>query len=99
MGSGPDDLQHRPSEHVVHDVEELREDIEFEREMLDESIKHDYSTSTTGIVPLTRRRPLWHFAGLWTTFAAGDAAPRSLRGAAWPLALGTARSALVYGSK
>jgi purine-cytosine permease-like protein len=38
---------------------------------LQESIRHDYSTSETGIVPLNRRRPLWHFAGLWTTFAAG----------------------------
>src|SRR5437667_10219963 len=47
------------------------EDLAYEREVLDESIRHDYSTSDTGIVPLTRRRPQWHFAGLWTTFAAG----------------------------
>jgi purine-cytosine permease-like protein len=38
---------------------------------LHESISHDYSTSETGVVPLDRRRPQWHFAGLWTTFAAG----------------------------
>jgi len=61
---------HRRQE-FAHDVEELKEDIAFEREALDASIKHDYSTSDTGIVPLDRRRPLWHFAGLWTTFAAG----------------------------
>ena len=42
-----------------------------EHVVLEESIQHDYSTSDTGIVPLDRRRPLWHFAGLWTTFAAG----------------------------
>jgi len=71
MGSRRKGLQHNPSHEVVHDVEELREDLEFEREVLDESIRHDYSTSTIGIVPLTRRRPLWHFTGLWTTFAAG----------------------------
>src|SRR5207248_4756823 len=47
------------------------EDLAFERETLDESIKHDYSTSDTGIVPLNRRRPMWHFMGLWTTFVAG----------------------------
>ena len=38
---------------------------------LHESIEHDYSTSNQGIVPLHRRRPIWHFAGLWTTMAAG----------------------------
>ena len=47
------------------------EDLAFERETLDESIRHDYSTAETGIVPLDRRRPMWHFAGLWTTFVAG----------------------------
>ncbi|TMK95404.1 MAG: hypothetical protein E6G42_02960, partial [Actinobacteria bacterium] len=47
------------------------EDLAYEREVLDESIRHDYSTSDTGIVPLTRRRPMWHFMGLWTTFVAG----------------------------
>jgi purine-cytosine permease-like protein len=71
MSSDGGDLHHRPSQEVVHDIDELREDLGYEREMLDESIAHDYSTSSTGIVPLTRRRPIWHFAGLWTTFAAG----------------------------
>jgi purine-cytosine permease-like protein len=47
------------------------EDLAYEREVLEESIRHDYSTSETGIVPLNRRRPMWHFAGLWTTFVAG----------------------------
>jgi len=46
-------------------------DLQAERAVLQESIRHDYSTSDTGIVPLNKRRPLWHFAGLWTTFAAG----------------------------
>lgn len=46
-------------------------DLQGEGAALQESIRHDYSTSETGIVPLNRRRPLWHFAGLWTTFAAG----------------------------
>jgi purine-cytosine permease-like protein len=71
MGSGPDDLHHHPREEIAHDVEELREVLGYEREVLGESIRHDYSTSVTGIVPLSRRRPLWHFAGLWTSFAAG----------------------------
>src|ERR687885_1320471 len=61
----------RARQEFAHDVPELEEDLAFEREMLDESIKHDYSTSDTGIVPLNRRRPQWHFMGLWTTFVAG----------------------------
>lgn len=40
-------------------------------EHLEESFAHDFSTSETGIVPLDRRRPLWHFAGLWLTFQSG----------------------------
>jgi purine-cytosine permease-like protein len=56
---------------IAHDVEDLREDLAFERQTLDESVRHDYSTSETGIVPLDRRRPMWHFMGLWTTFVAG----------------------------
>src|SRR5258708_12147495 len=56
---------------IAHDVDEIRADLEFERHELDASIKHDYSTSDTGIVPLDRRRPMWHFMGLWTTFVAG----------------------------
>jgi purine-cytosine permease-like protein len=61
--------EHGPHHHDVE--EELRHDLAFERATLDESIKHDYSTADTGIVPLDRRRPMWHFAGLWTTFVAG----------------------------
>src|SRR5579871_432881 len=53
---------------IAHDLDDLRHDIEFEREELHSSIEHDYSTS---IVPLTHRRPMWHFLGLWTTFVAG----------------------------
>jgi purine-cytosine permease-like protein len=60
-----------PREEIAHDLPEIREDLTFEREVLDESIRHDYSTSDTGIVPLGRRRPMWHFMGLWTTFVAG----------------------------
>jgi len=56
---------------LAADVEDLRHDIEFERAELDRSIKHDYSTSESGVVPLDRRRPMWHFLGLWTTFVAG----------------------------
>ena len=65
--------EHGPHHHHdVHEVEEvLRHDLAFERATLDESIKHDYSTADTGIVPLDRRRPMWHFMGLWTTFVAG----------------------------
>lgn len=51
--------------------QQLGDDLGYERAELDASIKHDYSTSDTGIVPLDRRRPMWHFAGLWTTFVAG----------------------------
>jgi purine-cytosine permease-like protein len=58
-------------EDIAHDVEELRADIAFERAELASAIKHDYSTAETGIVPLTHRRPMWHFLGLWTTFVAG----------------------------
>src|ERR687884_1892146 len=56
---------------VASDVDDLRADLEFERTELDESVRHDYSTSDTGIVPIDRRRPMWHFMGLWTTFVAG----------------------------
>src|SRR5919201_210566 len=61
----------RPRHEIATDVDDLRADLEFEREELERSIRHDYSTSDTGIVPLDRRRPMWHFAGLWTTFVAG----------------------------
>jgi purine-cytosine permease-like protein len=58
-------------EEIAHDVDEIRRDLAFERASLDESISHDYSTAETGIVPLDKRRPMWHFMGLWTTFVAG----------------------------
>ncbi len=70
MSTGGPERPHSREE-IAHDVEELREDLAFERSVLDESVKHDYSTSDTGIVPLDRRRPMWHFMGLWTTFVAG----------------------------
>jgi hypothetical protein len=69
MSTGPGGPHHR--EEIAHDVEDLREDLAYERAALDASVKHDYSTSDTGIVPLDRRRPMWHFMGLWTTFVAG----------------------------
>lgn len=57
---------------LTHEVEEyFSGDIEIERESLHDSVAHDYSTSSTGIVPLDRRRPMGHFIALWTTFAAG----------------------------
>jgi purine-cytosine permease-like protein len=69
MSTGPEEP--RQLDEIAHDVEDLREDLAFERAALDESVRHDYSTSDTGIVPLDRRRPMWHFMGLWTTFVAG----------------------------
>src|ERR671938_1436926 len=69
MSTGPE--QPRARQEIAHDVEDLRDDLAFERATLDESVRHDYSTSDTGIVPLDRRRPMWHFMGLWTTFVAG----------------------------
>jgi cytosine permease len=60
--------RHNP-EQITHELEErLLGDIEIERESLQESIAHDYST---GLVPLDKRRPIGHFIALWTTFAAG----------------------------
>jgi purine-cytosine permease-like protein len=53
---------------IATDVDDLRDDLAFERRELEASIEHDYSTT---IVPLDRRRPMWHFMGLWTTFVAG----------------------------
>jgi purine-cytosine permease-like protein len=61
----------RPQHEIATDIEDLRADLDYERGQLDASIRHDYSTSDTGIVPLDRRRPMWHFMGLWTTFVAG----------------------------
>jgi purine-cytosine permease-like protein len=40
---------------------------------LRESLQHDFATPLNGAVPMSRRRPLWHFAGLWTTFTTGFA--------------------------
>lgn len=34
-------------------------------------VEHDYSTSRTGVVPLTERRSRYHFLSLWITLAAG----------------------------
>jgi purine-cytosine permease-like protein len=62
--------EHHPEE-IAHDVADIRADVAYERDQLDASIKHDYSTSETGVVPLDKRRPMWHFMGLWTTFVAG----------------------------
>jgi purine-cytosine permease-like protein len=56
---------------IARDPEDIAADLEYEREVLDESIRHDYSSSDVGIVPLSRRRPIWHFAGLWLTLQAG----------------------------
>src|ERR671933_2458328 len=69
MSTGPEGPH--PRQEIAHGGDDLRDDLAFERASLDESVKHDYSTSDTGIVPLDRRRPMWHFAGLWTTFVAG----------------------------
>jgi cytosine permease len=44
---------------------------EFAREELEKELLHDYSTSSTGIVPLSERRSLYHFLALWVTLAAG----------------------------
>src|SRR5438552_2835397 len=56
-------------ESLAHEVEDyFAGDIEIERESLEASMQHDYST---GIVPLNKRRPIGHFIALWTTFVAG----------------------------
>src|SRR3954453_20172928 len=44
---------------------------EFSREELAKDLAHDYSTSTFGVVPLSRRRSRYHFVALWVTLAAG----------------------------
>jgi purine-cytosine permease-like protein len=62
--------EHHP-EQIAHDAADIRADVAYERDQLDASIKHDYSTTETGVVPLDKRRPMWHFMGLWTTFVAG----------------------------
>jgi purine-cytosine permease-like protein len=65
----PADQDHETLAREVEDY--FASDIEIEREALHDSVAHDYSTSSTGIVPLDRRRPIGHFIALWTTFAAG----------------------------
>jgi hypothetical protein len=47
----------QPTREVAVDLKDIERDLEFERAVLDESIKHDYSTSEVGVVPLDRRRP------------------------------------------
>jgi purine-cytosine permease-like protein len=43
-----------------------------ERELLRESVRHDYATGKSGgIVPLDRRRKLWSMAALWLTMNCG----------------------------
>ena len=64
-------MEHEHHEEIAHDLDDLKADLAFERGELNAAIAHDYSTAETGIVPLTHRRPMWHFLGLWTTFVAG----------------------------
>ncbi|HEY3544125.1 MAG TPA: hypothetical protein VGK79_16430 [Gaiellaceae bacterium] len=61
----------QPRSEFAHDLDDLAVDLQYERQVLDESVAHDYSTSDAGIVPLNRRRPMWHFAALELTFEAG----------------------------
>jgi purine-cytosine permease-like protein len=56
---------------LVYRPKDLEEDIKSEYTELGASVKHDYSTPDTGVVPLEHRRPMWHFMGLWTTFVVG----------------------------
>jgi len=44
---------------------------EFTREELSKELLHDYSTGSTGVVPRSERRSLYHFLALWVTLAAG----------------------------
>lgn len=44
---------------------------EFDSAELRREIKHDYSSSREGIVPMEARKPQRHFIALWITFAAG----------------------------
>jgi purine-cytosine permease-like protein len=48
-----------------------RTQSEFTREELSKELLHDYSTSSTGVVPPSERRSLYHFLALWITLAAG----------------------------
>jgi purine-cytosine permease-like protein len=56
---------------LVHRPKDVEEDIRSEYAELGASVRHDYSTADTGVVPLNHRRPMWHFLGLWTTFTVG----------------------------
>ena len=38
---------------------------------LESGVRHDYSTSRVGVVPLSERRSRYHFLSLWITFTAG----------------------------
>jgi purine-cytosine permease-like protein len=44
---------------------------EFSPAELGAELRHDYSTTGTGVVPPGQRRSLVHFTALWLTFAAG----------------------------
>jgi purine-cytosine permease-like protein len=44
---------------------------ELSRAELAKGVLHDYSTGTSGTVPLDERRSRYHFLALWTTLAAG----------------------------
>ena len=67
--------QTSPEHHHLHGPEELVADVghdfEQERATLHDSVAHDYSTSEHGLVPLDKRRPIWHFIGIWVTFVGG----------------------------
>src|SRR6266542_1882517 len=71
MGFKATNRRSPPGQEAPPDFEQREKSSAVGHGVLEESISHDYSTSENGIVPLDRRRPLWHFAGLWTTFAAG----------------------------
>src|SRR5215831_1734392 len=68
-GASVSDFSNEPD--LVYRPKDLEEDIKSEFTELGASVKHDYSTPDTGVVPLSHRRPMWHFAGLWTTFVVG----------------------------
>ena len=55
----------------TREAEEARVGAPVDGDALEASIRHDYSTSDNGIVPLDQRRPAWHFASLWLTLASG----------------------------
>jgi purine-cytosine permease-like protein len=68
-GASVSDFSNEPE--LVYRPKDLEEDLKVEYVELGESVRHDYSTPDTGVVPLSRRRPMWHFLGLWTTFVVG----------------------------